>query len=70
MFLNLKLYRIGVKSSKINSLDHIFYQFKDCKGLIFDIRDNGGGMLFKPPRIAFRFLEGKKITSYIQPKKG
>ena len=49
-----------------SGLDHIFYQFKDCKGLIFDIRDNGGGMLSNADRIASRFLEEKILTGYIQ----
>ena len=51
-------------------LDLIFYQFKDCKGLIFDIRDNGGGMLSNADRIASRFLEEKILTGYIQHKTG
>ena len=53
-----------------SGLDHIFYQFKDCKGLIFDIRDNGGGMLSNADRIASRFLEEKILTGYIQHKTG
>ena len=48
-----------------SGLDHIFYQFKDCKGLICDIRDNGGGMLSNADRIASRFLEEKILTGYI-----
>ena len=51
-----------------SGLDHIFYQFKDCKGLIFDIRDNGGGMLSNADRIASRFLEEKILIGYIQHK--
>lgn len=53
-----------------SGLDHIFYQFKDCKGIIFDIRDNGGGILTLADRIAARFLEEKILTGYIQHKTG
>lgn len=52
------------------NLDHIFHQFKDCKGLIIDVRDNGGGALTNSDRIAARFLEEKMITGYIQHKTG
>ena len=53
-----------------SSLDHIFFQFKECKGLILDIRDNGGGILTLSDRIASRFLEEKILTGYIQHKTG
>lgn len=38
--------------------------------IIFDIRDNGGGMLSNADRIASRFLEEKILTGYIQHKTG
>ena len=38
--------------------------------MIFDIRDNGGGMLSNADRIASRFLEEKILTGYIQHKTG
>ncbi|MDL2265707.1 S41 family peptidase [Parabacteroides sp. OttesenSCG-928-G21] len=52
------------------NLDHILYFFKDCKGLIIDIRDNGGGSLAYSDRIAARFLNEKILTGYIQHKTG
>lgn len=52
------------------SLDHILFQFKDCKALILDIRNNGGGLLTYSDRIASRFLEEKILTGYIQHKTG
>jgi C-terminal processing protease CtpA/Prc len=53
-----------------NNLDYMFYHFKDCKGLIFDIRDNGGGMLSYAEKIASRFIEEKILAGYIQYKNG
>lgn len=52
------------------NLDYILYQFKDCMGLIIDIRNNGGGMLTYSDRIAARFIEGSLLTGYIQHKMG
>ena len=52
------------------ALNHILYQFKDCKGLIIDVRDNGGGMLSNADRIASRFIEERTLVGYIQHKTG
>lgn len=53
-----------------NNLDYMFLHFKDCKGLILDVRDNGGGSLTYSDRIASRFLEERILTGYIQHKTG
>lgn len=53
-----------------NNLDYAFLHFKECKGIILDIRDNGGGMLSNADRIASRFLDERKLTGYIQHKTG
>ncbi len=52
------------------NLDYIFNYFKDCKGIIIDIRDNGGGSLTYSDLIASRFLDEKILTGYIQHKTG
>ena len=52
------------------NLDEMFLYFKDCKGLIFDVRDNGGGSLTYADRIAARFMEERMLTGYIQHKTG
>ncbi len=52
------------------NLDYVIYSFKDCKGLIIDIRGNGGGTLTYSERIAARFVEGTITTGYIQHKTG
>ncbi|RHJ81029.1 S41 family peptidase [Parabacteroides sp. AM08-6] len=53
-----------------NNLDYMFLHFKDCQGLIFDVRDNGGGSMSYADRIASRFLEERILTGYSQYKKG
>ncbi|MDR0843969.1 MAG: S41 family peptidase [Tannerella sp.] len=51
-------------------LDQILYYFKDCKGLIIDVRENGGGSLTYSDRIAGRFLTEKLLVGYILHKTG
>jgi len=53
-----------------NNLDYIFEYFKDCKGLIIDVRENGGGSLTYSDRIASRFLTEKITAGYIKHKTG
>jgi hypothetical protein len=53
-----------------NNLDYVFEHFKDCKGLIIDVRENGGGSLTYSDRIASRFLEEKITVGYIKHKTG
>ncbi|MDL2281923.1 S41 family peptidase [Parabacteroides sp. OttesenSCG-928-G06] len=57
----------GVSDSEI---DAIFDLFKECRGLIIDIRDNGGGALSNSDRIASRFPEEKTLVGYMQHKTG
>ena len=52
------------------SLTHIFYQFSECKGIIFDVRDNSGGLLSNADRIASHFISEECLVGYIQYKTG
>ena len=51
-------------------LDEMFMHFKDCKALIFDVRNNTGGTLTHSERIASRFLKEKMTVGYIMHKTG
>jgi hypothetical protein len=52
-------------------LDHILTQFKDCKGVIVDIRSNGGGSITNVNKIACRFSkEDKVLCGYTLYKTG
>lgn len=53
-----------------SELNEIFDCFKECKGLIVDVRDNGGGSLTNSDRFASRFLDKKILCGYIQHKTG
>ena len=53
-----------------SNLDYMFYYFKDCKGLIIDIRNNGGGALNYAERFASRFIEETTSVGYMQHKTG
>lgn len=53
-----------------SGLNQIFLYFRNCKGLILDVRENGGGSLAYSDRIASRFLEEKILTGYVQHKTG
>lgn len=57
-------------SVREDNLDHMFSYFNGCRGLIFDIRENGGGSMSNSDRIASRFLSEKILTGYYQYKKG
>lgn len=52
-------------------LDYILTQFKDCKGVIIDIRNNGGGSISNVNKIACRFSkEDKVLCGYTLHKTG
>ena len=42
-------------------LNHILTKFKDCKGLIIDIRSNGGGSIANVNKLACRFTDKEKV---------
>lgn len=52
------------------NLNQIFYHFRDCKGLIIDVRENGGGALNYSDRIASRFMEERRLVGYMRHKTG
>jgi len=62
----------GDFSSGINptSLDYILNQFAACKGIVIDVRNNGGGLLSNVTELASRFTNEKKLVGYIQHKTG
>lgn len=50
--------------------DYIFYQFKDCPGLIIDIRNNGGGDLSNVHTLVARFIDREMVGGYMRHKTG
>lgn len=52
------------------NLDQIINKMSICKGIIIDIRDNGGGLLSNVEKIASRFFNDKTLVGYIMYKTG
>lgn len=53
-----------------NNLDFILSKYKDTKGLIVDLRENGGGALPDVYSILGRFVEAKTLIYYSRIKTG
>ncbi len=52
------------------SLDYVLASFSRTRGLIIDIRDNGGGALTNIKTLIGRFIDQKILTGYIMHKTG
>lgn len=57
----------GFTSANFSYMD---YYFKDCKGIIIDVRNNGGGQLDYSKNFASCFFTEKTITGYMRHKTG
>jgi hypothetical protein len=66
-YINYSSFNESILESELNN---IFDSFKDCKGLIIDVRNNGGGSLTNSDRLASRFLDIRTLCGYIQHKTG
>lgn len=53
-----------------SALDNILASFYDCKALIIDIRNNGGGLLTNIDRFVGRFIDSDITGGYIRHKTG
>lgn len=53
-----------------NGLDYILAYLYKCKGLIIDIRNNGGGLLTNVPALVGRLIDKKTLGGYIRHKTG
>jgi hypothetical protein len=52
------------------NIAYILTSFSDCKGLIIDVRNNGGGYLDLSEKLASYFFTEEKVTGYICYKTG
>ncbi|MDD3079374.1 MAG: S41 family peptidase [Paludibacter sp.] len=53
-----------------SNMIYIFNYFKDCDGLIIDVRENGGGYIDQAEELASYFFTEETLTGYIQHKIG
>ena len=51
-------------------LDFVMNRFKDMKGIIIDLRDNGGGSMSTVFKLMSRFVERKTLVGYAHTKTG
>lgn len=52
------------------NLDQIMAKMSICKGIIIDVRNNGGGYLTNANKLAARFMAEKTLVGYIRHKTG
>ena len=52
------------------NMRYVMTYFKDCKGLIIDVRENGGGDLSNSEQLASYFFTEETVTGYISHKTG
>ena len=52
------------------NIAHVFLRFKDCKGIILDVRDNGGGNVAYAELLASHFAEEHTPVGYMRYKTG
>ncbi|MBD5221520.1 MAG: S41 family peptidase [Bacteroidales bacterium] len=52
------------------NLDYILSWFKDCRSLIIDVRDNGGGNMTNINTFVARFIHTQTLGGYIRHKTG
>ena len=57
-------------SFSATNLYYILSSFKDCRGLILDVRQNGGGSLDYAYRLAATFIDHDTLVGYWQHKRG
>ena len=57
----------GISDSFVNEM---MMTMKDCKGMILDVRSNGGGNLTNAEALASHFINEKTLAGYIQHKTG
>lgn len=53
-----------------SNMSYIFDLCKDCKGLIIDVRNNGGGLITNAELLASYFFKEKTLTGYVMHKIG
>jgi len=52
------------------NMRYVMTYFKDCKGLIIDVRDNGGGYLDYADQLASYFFVNDTVSGYLTSKTG
>ena len=69
---NIGYVRCSTFSNEIGegNLDQILLYLAPCRGLIIDLRDNGGGLVTSAEQLAARFTNEEILVGYMQHKTG
>lgn len=54
----------------MNNMYYVLTEFKDCLGIVLDVRNNGGGNMDYAYRLASTFIAGDTLVGYWQHKNG
>ena len=54
----------------VANMYYVLTAFKDCKGIVLDVRNNGGGDLTNAYKLAATFMENDTLIGYWQHKSG
>ena len=52
------------------TLDYLLTRYKNTKGLIIDLRENGGGSIVNVPKLLERFASERKLVGYFKTRNG
>ena len=63
-------YSSFMSSISNTTLDYILTRYKDTKGLIIDLRENGGGSILNVPLLLERFTSERKLVGYFKTRNG
>jgi hypothetical protein len=76
-FLNKKIGNVGyiyygsfMSGFSDTQMKYLIGKFKDCKGIIIDIRGNGGGSIALIPKLTSYFVQEEQLTGYVRYKNG
>lgn len=64
------IYSFGSNENKYYKIDEIIEDFDSCKGIIIDVRNNGGGSDTNGSLIASRFYDKKRLFRYYKYRNG
>lgn len=53
-----------------SQMDLVLERYKETKGIILDLRENGGGAIFNIPKLLGRFADSKKLVGYSITRNG
>lgn len=63
-------YASFMESITEEDLDFMLTRYKDTKGIILDLRSNGGGLVANVPQILSRFVSKKTLVAYSRTRNG